>query len=89
MKGALSLGVLVDCLQLWNLLSEVVLQPTIEDRHVSVFPQIVTIQLKWHTKGFMVSAPEDFRPLSASPSAWFVFLHGLVGRSFLFGQGSC
>jgi hypothetical protein len=27
-------GVLVDYLQLWNLLSEIVLQPTIEDRHV-------------------------------------------------------
>jgi hypothetical protein len=33
-KGALFVGVLVDYLQLWNLLSEIVLQPTIEDKHV-------------------------------------------------------
>jgi hypothetical protein len=27
-------GVLVDYLQIWNLMSEIVLQPTIEDKHV-------------------------------------------------------
>jgi hypothetical protein len=33
-KGALSVGVLVDYLQIWNLMSVIVLQPTIEDKHV-------------------------------------------------------
>jgi hypothetical protein len=33
-KGALLVGVLVDYLQLWNLISEIVLQPSIEDKHV-------------------------------------------------------
>ena len=33
-KGALSVGVLVDYPQIWNLMSVIVLQPTIEDKHV-------------------------------------------------------
>jgi hypothetical protein len=33
-KGGLSVGVLVDYLQIWNLMSGTVLQPTIEDKHV-------------------------------------------------------
>jgi hypothetical protein len=33
-KGALSVGVLVDYLNLWELLSEIVLQPEVEDKHI-------------------------------------------------------
>jgi hypothetical protein len=33
-KGALSVGVLVEYIQIWNLLSEIVLQPSIVDKHV-------------------------------------------------------
>jgi hypothetical protein len=33
-KGALSVGALVDYLNLWELLSEIVLQPEVEDKHV-------------------------------------------------------
>lgn len=33
-KGALYVGVLVEYIQLWDLLSEVVLQQEIEDKHV-------------------------------------------------------
>jgi hypothetical protein len=33
-KGVLSVGALVDYLNLWELLSEIVLQPKVEDKHV-------------------------------------------------------
>jgi hypothetical protein len=33
-KGALSVGVLIEYLQLWDLLSEVELQPETEDKHI-------------------------------------------------------
>jgi hypothetical protein len=33
-KGALSVGVLIDYLQLWEMLSAIELQPGVEDRHI-------------------------------------------------------
>jgi hypothetical protein len=54
--GALSVGAIVDYLQLWDLLSEVVLQPEVEDNHIFSLARDGKYSAKTTIEGFFAGS---------------------------------
>jgi hypothetical protein len=55
-NGALSVGAIVDYLQLWGLLSEVVLRPDVEDKHISSLARDGKYSTKTTYEGFFAGS---------------------------------
>jgi hypothetical protein len=63
-KGALSVGAIVDYLQLWDLLSEVVLQPEVDHKHIFSLARDGKYSSKTTYEGFFTGSLR-FWPLSS------------------------
>jgi hypothetical protein len=68
-RGALTVGMIVDYLHLWNILCEVALHPGVRDSHLWRFVTSGKFSVKSAYEGFFVGSVE-FEPLKGVWKTW-------------------